>query len=262
MLNCRRKSTIMKHTIESILQSLGLPPTSQKIYKTLLESGETTARFLSDSLSITRPSTYDHLHLLIKKGLVVQKKKGTTTYFMPDDVRHIKESLEESITQLQEKKTLFETMLPKLLKETSTVPPRITFYEGREGLTRIMNDVLWSKGITIYTLWPYHEMLRVLGKEPLIHFNNRRLQEKITIHALWPHNSTLDNDYIWNGKDTLTIRKKASKDFTFQMGYTIYGDKVSFISSHLEVFGFIVQSKDFSDLMRAQFEVLWKTSKK
>lgn len=252
----------MKHTIESILQSLGLAPTSQKIYKALLESGETTARFLSDSLSITRPSTYDHLHILIKKGLVVKKKYGSTTYFMPDDVRHIKNTLEDSITELQEKKVLFETMLPMLLKETSTASPRITFYEGKDGLTRIMNDILWCTGGTIYTLWPYHEMLRVLGKNVLVHFNNRRLQEKITIHALWPHGSTQDSDYIWSGKDSLTIRRKASKGFVFEMGYTIYGDKVSFVSSHREVFGFIVQSSDFSDLMRAQFEVLWETSKK
>jgi hypothetical protein len=41
------------------------------------------------------------------------------------------------------------------------------------------------------------------------------------------------------------------------MGYTIYGDKVSFVSSNKEVFGFIVQSAEFAALMKMQFDVLW-----
>jgi sugar-specific transcriptional regulator TrmB len=71
----------MTNNLESILQSLGLPPPSQKIYRELLEHGETTARFLAEKLSITRPSTYDHLALLVKRGLVVEKKKENKTYF-------------------------------------------------------------------------------------------------------------------------------------------------------------------------------------
>lgn len=252
----------MKHDIESILKSLGLPPFSVKIYQALLENGETTARFLSETLGITRPSTYDHLHLLIKKGLVVEKKIGTTTYFMPDDVRHIKQTLEDGIEDLKEKKKLFETMLPELIKEGVTALPRISFYEGKEGLTRIINDVLWYGGKTIFTLWPYQEMLDVVGEEILIRFNDRRLQEKITIHSLWPSDTKQNSENIWNNKDILTERRRTPKDFSFSMGYTIYGDKVSFIASHNEGFGFIVQSKDFSNLMRSQFEILWKGSKK
>ncbi len=249
-----------KHDIASILKSLGLPPFSQKIYQSLLENGETTARFLSESLGITRPSTYDHLHILIKKGLVVEKKVGSTTYFLPDDVKYIKRSLEDAIDDLKEKKQLFETMLPFLLKAGVTEHPRISFFEGKEGVARIIYDALWCSGKTIYTLWPYEEMLGVVGEEVLLRFNKRRLQEKITIHSLWPHESK-DKEHIWKDNDVFTKRKKAPKGFDFTMGYTIYGDRVSFIASHNEGFGFIVHSKDFSDLMRTQFEFIWKASK-
>lgn len=251
----------MAHELESILQSLGLPPTSQKIYRELLEHGETTARFLSEKLGITRPSTYDHLAYLVKRGLVVERKKENKTYFGVDDVRHIEHALESNIETLKEHHHLFKTMLPSLLKDGITEAPRIKFYEGKEGLTYLVNDVLWAKGETIYTMWPYEEMLEVLGKHMLTKFNARRLQEKIRVHALWPHGSKQDNDYIWNGKDQLTERRHAPKDISFRMGYTIYGDKVSFISSSREVFGFIVQSKDFAELMCSQFKVMWSISK-
>lgn len=251
----------MKQDLESILSSLGLPPTSSKIYRELLENGETTARFLSEKLDITRPSTYDHLALLVKRGLVVEKKKENKTYFAADDVRHIDQALETHIEKLQAQKKLFSTMLPSLLKGSSQEAPKIKFYEGKEGLAYLVNDILWCKDETIYTLWPYEEMLKVLGKDVLTKFNDRRLQRKIAIHALWPHGSKQANDYIWNGKDAQTKRRHAPKEFVFSMGYTIYGDKVSFVSSTREVFGFIVQSKDFAELMCGQFKVLWSASK-
>lgn len=251
----------MTKDLDEVLQSLGLPVPSQKIYRELLEHGETTARFLSEKLGITRPSTYDHLSLLTKRGLVVEKKKENKTYFAADDVRHVEQALTSSIEKLEEQKKAFASMLPALLKNSSQESPKIRFYEGKEGFTYLVNDILWCKNETIYTLWPYEEMLKVVGKDVLTKFNERRLQRKITVHALWPHGSKQLNDYIWNGKDAFTKRKHAPKDITFNMGYTIYGDKVSFISSSREHFGFIVQSKDFAELMCSQFEVLWKASK-
>lgn len=251
----------MTNDLESILQSLGLPPPSQKIYRELLEHGETTARFLSEKLGITRPSTYDHLALLVKRGLVVEKKKENKTYFAADDVRHIDQALEQSIEKLTAQKKVFATMLPSLLKESSNDAPKIKFYEGKDGLTYLVNDILWHKGETIYTMWPHEEMLRVLGKDMLVRFNDRRLQEKIKIKALWPHGAKQAQDYIWTGKDALTERRHAPKEMSFHMGYTIYGDKVSFISSQREVFGFIVQSKDFAELMASQFKIMWQLSK-
>lgn len=252
----------MKIDLETILGSLHLPAPSQKIYRELLEHGETTARYLSEKLGITRPSTYDHLALLAKRGLVVKKEKENKTYFAADDVHHIQRALEYEIGKLEERKYIFTTMLPSLLKEAKTEPPKIKFYEGKEGLAYLVHDVLWCKGKTVYTLWPYEEMLKILGKDMLVRFNDRRMQERITIHALWHHGSKRKDDHIWTSKDVLTERRHAPEDVSFRMGYTIYGDKVSFISSSREVFGFVVQSKDFAELMESQFKVLWKMSKK
>lgn len=45
------------------------------------------------------------------------------------------------------------------------------------------------------------------------------------------------------------------------MGYWIYGNKVAFISSRKESFGFIIESAELATMLRTQFEVLWKASK-
>ncbi len=48
---------------------------------------------------------------------------------------------------------------------------------------------------------------------------------------------------------------------TWGMSYWLYEDKVAFISSKDESFGFVIHSKDFSNLIRSQFDIIWKLSK-
>lgn len=73
---------------------------------------------------------------------------------------------------------------------------------------------------------------------------------------------TPKDEYILKNKDILTHRRFLPKGMEWTMGYTIYGDRVSFISSHKEVFGFIVYSKEFAALMKLQFDVLWHMANK
>jgi hypothetical protein len=47
------------------------------------------------------------------------------------------------------------------------------------------------------------------------------------------------------------------KGQTFSMAYAIYDDTVAFINSNREAYGFIVQSREFADLMTMQFEAVW-----
>lgn len=250
-------STHTDTTLEAILRDLNLPPASSKIYRELLTHGEAPARLLSERLRMTRPSTYDHLAILKNKGLVVEKKIGSKTYFGAGDVREIGNALQEKIEVLTEHEKIFTTMLPQLLSQSKTEAPVIKFVKGVEGLHFLIYDVLWNKGETIYTMWPHEEMQKVVGKDTLIRFNDKRIREKITVHALWPKTMKPTKEYIWDGKDVLTKRKYAPSKMTWTMGYTIYGDKVSFISSHKEVFGFIVQSVEFASLMKMQFDALW-----
>ena len=44
------------------------------------------------------------------------------------------------------------------------------------------------------------------------------------------------------------------------MSYWIYADKVAFISSKKEGFGFIVHSRDFAGLQKVQFDEMWRVS--
>ena len=183
----------------------------------------------------------------------MEKKKDNKTYFAAENVRHIEHKLTDTIDRLKEQKDVFVSMLPSLLKESSATSPLIRFYEGKEGLSHLLHDILWCKGETIHTMWPHEEIGKVLDRDFLIRFNDKRIREKIKVHALWPHSMKPKESYIWKDKDVLVERKYAPSGMQWKMGYTIYGDKVSFISSAGEIFGFINQSKELDARVKSQY---------
>jgi hypothetical protein len=47
---------------------------------------------------------------------------------------------------------------------------------------------------------------------------------------------------------------------TYELGYWIYANKVAFISSARESYGFLIQSEELAQTLKVQFELLWRES--
>lgn len=247
-----------KIELSEILSELSIPYPSRVVFEDILQNGESPARRIAERRGMTRPSVYDHLKLLLKKGFVVGRDVDGKMLYSIRDLRAIEKTLEEKIFDLEIKKEAFKEALPELLGKTGGTDPKIRFFDGKEGLAILLKDIFWQDAKSIDTFWPYEKMLAVLGGEELEKFNNRRLKEGIRIRSLWTRN--LKNT-VWAGKDTFVEKRLVPKGFNAEMGYTVYGDTVSFVSPEKESFGFIVKSRSFTELMRTQFELVWKNSK-
>ncbi len=103
-------------------------------------------------------------------------------------------------------------------------------------------------------------MLTVLGKDVLETFNTKRIRQKIELQTIWT-DTKVSRKHIFRGGDWKVERRVAPAKYHAPMGYSIYGNKVSFISSHKELYGFVVHSSDFAALMRTQFRALWESSR-
>jgi HTH-type transcriptional regulator, sugar sensing transcriptional regulator len=247
-----------------IFQELGLSEITQKVFNDLVANGATTASKLADRVGIPRPSVYDHLKILIKNGLVTERKEEYRKVFQIDDVRNIQEMLNDKIKSLENEKKQFELSLPSLLDKVAFMEPQIKFYSGKDGMKQVMNHIMLNRNIETILFWPMSEMMKVLGPEYLEELNKKRIQRNIFLRAIWPVDKTLDTDkfpYLNGGEETLRDLRFAPEGMTWNMGYWLYEDKVAFLSSEKEGFGFVVQSKDFSNLMKLQFEEIWKISR-
>lgn len=242
--------------IEDILKELDIPYPARKVYGELLSLGNTSARKLSDNLGMTRPSVYDQLNLLIKGGLVVEFENENKKEFRVENVERLSILLLEKISRLKDQEKALKRELPKLKKEAKNIEPRVKFYSGQESFRQVLTDILWYENSEILVMWPYGDMNEVIGEEYLKTFTKRRLHAGITVKSIWARGK---NTYVEKIPGETT--RVAPPGMNWHMGYIIYGEKVAFISSRYESFAFVVASRDFSELKRAEFEQIWKVSK-
>ncbi|MDI6733876.1 MAG: helix-turn-helix domain-containing protein [Patescibacteria group bacterium] len=249
--------------LKQILEKAGIPKTAIDIYLRLLETGSTSARQLAENLSIPRPSVYDNLKILIKNGLVVEFEKENKKTFSVDDVRSLSYLLHTQSETLKRNEEELARLLPSLQKNSRTIEPKIKFYSGTEGIKRVLNDLLWYKNIETYTMWPISDMVDLLGKYYLENLNRKRIRNNISIKGIWPSGKIVplkEFPFLGVGKGHLRELRIAPKNMVWNMSYWLYADKVAFISSKKELFGFLIHSHDFAELLKTQFEVIWKLS--
>lgn len=113
-------------------------------------------------------------------------------------------------------------------------------------------------------MWPISEMVDILGREYIADLNRRRIRQKISIRGVWPRDKSVDlkeHPFLGIGKGHLRELRFAPKEMIWNMSCWLYADKVAFISSRQEFFGLVIHSKDFVELQKAQFEVIWKKIK-
>jgi hypothetical protein len=124
--------------------------------------------------------------------------------------------------------------------------------------------MLWHRNIETLTVWPTNDMAELLGDDFLSDLNRRRIRRGISIKSVWPADeatSLKKYPYLGVGGKHLRERRIAPSGMHWSMSYWQYADKVVFISSHKESFGFVVQSNDMVSLIKTNFEALWRLSK-
>lgn len=250
--------------LTKILEEIGLSENSIRVYMRLLEGESFSARQLAENLNIPRPSVYDNLKILINKGLAVEHDEENKKIFTAADVKNLPQLLKSKRETLEKFETEIKKILPLLNKQTKNIEPKIKFYSGAEGIRQVLRDMLWYENIETLTMWPISEMVEILGKDYLADLNRKRIRQNISIKGIWPENKAVnlkEYPFLGVGKKHLRELRLAPKSMLWNMSYWLYEDKVAFISSRQESFGFVISSKDFSELIRTQFEVIWKISK-
>ncbi len=251
--------------LQDILKNLNIPETATRVYLRLLEVGISSARQLAENLNIPRPSVYDNLKILIKLGLVTEIDQENKKLFRIDDIKNLSHLVKGKIDNLQQQEKKLKDIIPSLAKQLDYLEPKIKFYSGQEGIRRATNDILWYENIETLAIWPISEIMEVLGPDYLRENNRKRIKRKISIRAIWPRDKAVkfkQYPFMGVGKDFYREIRLASSGMTWNMGYWLYADKIAFISSRKESFGFTVHSRDFTELIKSQFELVWPLCQK
>lgn len=258
-------ANLSSNMIDKELAKIGLKTEETKAFIFLLENPGQSVGVIAKKTGISRPSLYGFLKKLQEKGLVTQSLKDGVKVFNPAPAEKIELMLDQRIREIESTKSVLKQTLLDLQKgKKPAASPRLQFFEGAKEVQMAPRDILLYRNIKVKSYWPIKLMLDVLGEDFFSDFNRERIKRDIYIEAIWPEQHVVDikmHPYLGVGEKFKREIRVAPEGIDFSMGYWIYEDKVLFVSSKGENFAFILECREFAEMLASQFNVVWKISK-
>lgn len=255
----------MTGKLEESLISLGLTPEEVRIYFDLLESGATTAGELAKRIGMVRPTVYNCLQKMTEKGVITRTLRHGVRTFAAQPPRHVGSLFQRRIRDMEKQQSVFQSHLEELERKMAThfLSPRFQLYEGKDGLKHVIQEILLYRNIETLSFWPIKSMIDVLGPEFFEYHNRERIRNNTWIRAIWPHSQAVQMKqfpFMGMGEEFKRTIRVAPPEVDCTMGYWTYQNKVAFLSSKAESFGFIIESQEMVDMLTVNFEVVWNIS--
>jgi sugar-specific transcriptional regulator TrmB len=251
-----------------IIQKLiyaGMHPKEAKIYAQLLPLGTQPASVIAKKIGTPRSTTSLYLEELSKKGLVAKSKKGNSFVYFVESPQALVEYLEhKKLTQdalvdkqIQQAKNL----LPELQSFHGNSPtrPKISFYEGKEGLMKVYEDTLTSSE-NLRSFASVDNMHKTLpGYFP--EYYKRRTEKGISIRSVHPDTPVARERVTRDAEESRESALISSKKYHFTPEIQFYDGKVN-IASWKEKLGIIIESQEIYEAFVVMFELAFLEAKK
>lgn len=138
---------------KDLFTSLGLSANESIIYEYLLKNGESSAGAIIKKTPLKRGVIYNCLEDLAKKDLITEQRiaktkgGGKIAYFTPNHPQKLEEYVESEKIRLEKVQKTLDLGLPAIISDFNLISgkPGVKFYEGIEGIKKVLEDTLTSK---------------------------------------------------------------------------------------------------------------------
>lgn len=238
------------------LRILGLSPTAEKIYLTLLKLGKGSADEIARSSNVYKANTYDALNKLIEHGLVTSTKDGKRLYAptnpakLPQIVEEFEKQEKEKIENL--KKGVAE-LLPSLTKLYSNVYEKevLEIYRGKKAFKRMMNEIIAEKPKE----WKGFGNLQVFYYFPN---ESNNWFKKINVKLFSNKTKEVKERLEEAEKITSCIIKWLPDEVIMSVVWTLFGKNLLIIIYEPELIVVRIKAKEVVKSFSTQFDYLWK----
>ena len=239
---------------EKDLIAAGLDEKQAKVYLASLELGPASVPAIARQAGIKRTTAYGILDELVTQGLINTGYKKKTKLFIAQDPLQL-------VSILKERQRKIESILPELsdLYSTNNVRPKITFFEGRDGVRKIYDDILDCREKQVKQIVKARDHAIAVGEDFINEYVRKRVLRGIKAYDLHPKSGDIYNAErgMENSKLKRFVRYLPPSVFYASM-IMIYDNKVAMVSTKKENFGFIMESKEFAGTLGAYFDLMWK----
>lgn len=243
------------------LEKIGLTKRESLVYLQLLKLGPMTPTQIAVKTELKRPNIYDVIKSLGVKGLIhyqFSKKSRLIAASSPKNLLDVaKQRFEHA-----------KLLLPELqnLDREQSFQSNITFYQGRKAMQELYKGYANAKKKEAWHLISQHDLNNMVGEEFMNAIIKKRLQRGIKLRSLRPVGKDSESVYPEQSQTeygrALTEVAYIPPEYTFSLSMLIYDDKTFFSSSKREGFGFLVESREFTQVMKMFYKNLWEHSGK
>ena len=246
--------------MERDLLQFGLDKKRAAVYLSLLQLGKAPVQMVAKAARVKRTTVYSILKGLEDDGLVSRAIEGKKQIF-------VAENPSAMMSQLENKKTALELLLPELRLLYGAIPakPRVRFYEGVEGIKTIFEDTLISRPKEIVDFTSLDDLVNVFG-DYMKSYTKRRATLGIPLRGITADTPLARkfNARYYTGANPVAIpqvRFLPADQFIFKTEINIYGNKVAIMSlKEEELVGVIIESAVIADTHRSIFELAWRAA--
>jgi sugar-specific transcriptional regulator TrmB len=246
--------------IKNILQDLGLNPKEIEVYLISLELGTQPASVLARRVKIPRNTTRFILDKLVDKGWIRKVTKANTQLYTPEEPQNLVNQLErqrvDQNVAIDKKVGEIKSVMAELESRfrPESTKPKVTFYEGDEGLIKVYEDTLTSSE-TLRSMASFDSLHGILPEYFKTYFE-RRTKNKIHIRSIHPDTPLAQESAKHDKEVDRESRLVPANRYSFSPEIQIYDGKLS-ITSLKEKLGIIIESREIYEAMAVIFELAW-----
>lgn len=250
LIKCHNFKQSMSNKFNQLFSALGLSETETKIYLAVLELGQTNMQNLAKKSGVKRTRIYNYIEKLEQKNLISVSKKKKRQIYSATNPEHLLEIEKARIGEIQNN-------LPELMAiyNKPENKPKITFYEGVEGIKTIYADSLKERK-PIVGWSDFENMADVLGEYYFDIYPPERAKRGIVIKTFIPDGPKSRN---FQKKDAQYLRQtKLVKFSDWKTEIYIYGNKVALMSFRSKPpLAVLIEDQDITQTLRFIWEQLW-----
>jgi len=244
------------------LQLLGLSEKEVKVYLASLGLGPSSILAISKKAGLKRPTTHYTVEELIEKGLMSSFERGKKRYFIAESPERIQSLISVQKRKAEALEESFQKILPALNEVFRGVgeKPRVRFFEGKEGIKTIQEEIIKTKCKSIEELVPVDPAQKLFPPHAGDH-RERSLKshQNIPIRIIY---TSAKGAILPSKKKSSEARFVPAKRFPFSAEIVVFGKKIAFASMEGRVFGAIIESEKITETLRSFFNLAWEEAGK
>lgn len=246
--------------IEDLFIACGLSEKGALIYRILLENGDLPAKDIVGLSKIKKGNTYALLHNLGAEGLVTSFKREKKTWFRPESPRKLQELVRKKTAEVERTKSTLGDLLPKLSSQYKLAVgrPTIRYFEGREGLKEVFEDVYAAKKEAVLGAVDVDQVEAVFRGFPEGTLIPKRMKNKLRVKVLFNDTPFARKLHKLDKKQNRVSVILDKEKYPLPADIEAYEDKVALMSFREgEFMGMIIENKDFALTLRSIFAFIF-----